>query len=91
MRYWKRPIQTLTREQIDEAVDDAAWQHFRLSLKGTTTSDKLEQLDAYLEVGDQASQLELERRQVRVDNYINALLRGGQLRRICANIIIVAK
>ena len=56
------------------SIDDEEWQRLRLSLKGIPTEDKLIKLDNYL------TRNPLERAaQVRVDNYINALLRGGQL------------
>jgi len=82
----------LTREGIDAAVDDDEWQAFRLSLKGVPTAEKLDQLDYYLKSTNPAcTPEEAHVREVRVDNYINALLRGGQLKKICHELIVVAR
>jgi hypothetical protein len=56
-------------------VDDEDWQKFRLSLKGTSTRHKLVQLKAYLAIGVDS----YETRKIRVDNYLKALARGGQI------------
>lgn len=70
----------MTQAEIAEAVNDDQWQAFRRSLKGTSTRHKLLELIWYMsrnkinQEGDVSRVVE-----VRVDNYINALLRGGQL------------
>jgi len=95
MKFWKRKVQTLTREEIDRSVADPAWQEFRLSLKGLPTAEKLDQLQLYLDnmMDDYGSPLDVTYPEalIQVDNYINALLRGGQLRRICHELLVVAK
>ena|ERR1700750_107783 len=64
---------------VAAAVDDEDWQKFRVTLKGTSTEYKLRMLREYLEdenlnMGDDTAVVEL-----RVDNYLKALARGGQI------------
>jgi hypothetical protein len=61
--------------QIASAVDDQGWQEFRISLKGLTTREKLRKLKSYLASGPGGR----DTRKVRVDNYLKALARGGQV------------
>lgn len=83
-----------TSQRIADAVDNEDWQQFRLSLKGISTRDKLARLQTYWEEyahcespEDPENMLRQEAadirerawRYVRVDNYIKALCRGGQL------------
>jgi hypothetical protein len=78
VRVWNRKINVLSRAEIMTAIDNDVWQSFRLSLKGVSTEKKLMQLESYLRQREErkcCSRVEY----VRVDNYINALLRGGQL------------
>ena len=78
MREWPYNISTTPLNELLDAVKDAEWQKFRLSMKGVSTETKLQMLDTYRrtrverDVYDRPEEL-------RVDNYINALLRGGQL------------
>ena len=65
----------LTRVQIKKAVKEPRWQKFRVSLKGKPTKTKIQQLKAYLTVRYGSKKAE-----VQVQNYINALKRGGQLK-----------
>lgn len=60
---------------IAAAVDNQAWQEFRVSLKGIDTADKLTKLKTYLRSGPDG----IETRTKRVDNYLKALARGGQV------------
>lgn len=61
--------------RVAEAVDDEDWQRFRVSLKGLPTAEKLRRLRlAYLERYN-----EEEVMRIRVDNYLKALARGGQV------------
>lgn len=90
MHVWNRSVTFTGREEIQRAIKDDAWQSFRLSLKGLSTEDKLYRLDNYLvsrELNGGVSRDE----QVRVDNYINALLRGGQLKRLISGVIRVGR
>lgn len=64
-------------QHIREAVDNEGWQLFRVSLKGRTTDDKLARLAEYLITGERSE--EASAVQVRVDNYLKALARGGQI------------
>ena len=78
MKTWPYEVTSLQWSEIEAAVKDDKWQQFRLSLKGRTTWVKLDMLGDYVEahkVGGHLTRVQ----QVRVDNYINALLRGGQL------------
>jgi hypothetical protein len=65
--------------EIKEYVNDNPWQGFRRSLKGLSTEVKLDELQNYLESRTTEDGFLGRDVEVRVDNYINALLRGGQL------------
>lgn len=62
------------QQRVLQAVKDPDWQQFRASLKGLDTRDKLIHLYAYWLLSDKSDEAKL-----RVDNYIKALCRGGQL------------
>lgn len=83
MKKWPYVVKPLSTEEIRLAITDDSWQRFRLSLKGLTTEDKLDRLNAYrqnlLNNGYLIAQRRTREVEVRVDNYINALKRGGQL------------
>lgn len=59
---------------VQAVVKDPEWQKFRLSLKGKTTQEKLEALGMYY-----ARSEDRESDYIRIDNYLKALARGGQL------------
>lgn len=61
------------------AIANDDWQAFRLSLKGLKTKEKLSKLDDYCFGGWTTNPVELGDRLVRVQNYLNALARGGQI------------
>jgi hypothetical protein len=71
-----------TSRRIAEAVDDEGWQEFRVGLKGTLTATKIKALkrywneDAHVNKEHTGSNCDVC---IRVDNYIKALCRGGQL------------
>jgi hypothetical protein len=75
MNKWCHEVRSWSQQDIQEAVKDKKWQKFRLSLKGCATSVKLERLEGYL-LTTKADRWQFK---CRVDNYINALKRGGQL------------
>ncbi len=77
---WPWRVKTLTQDEIQEAVKNEEWQKFRKSLKGCSTDKKIRKLRHYLYAKITSNGLPRVER-VRVDNYINALLRGGQLKR----------
>lgn len=83
---WPFKVTTLTTAEIADAVKDKVWQSFRRELKGMTTESKLYHLAAYMN-REPSSRV----RRVRVDNYINALLRGGQLVRRSDGVIVVQR
>jgi hypothetical protein len=71
-----------TSRRIAQAVDDEDWQEIRLSMKGIPTESKLKMLEWYYGYGDhQYITKECDDCDVciRIDNYIKALCRGGQL------------
>ncbi|MHA2068424.1 MAG: hypothetical protein ACXABY_29015 [Candidatus Thorarchaeota archaeon] len=79
MHTWRRTVSSMTQSEIQLAVVDSDWQAFRRSLKGMATEDKLNVLSIYLERCTEPNGYIDRYEEVRVDNYINALLRGGQL------------
>ncbi len=77
---------TFVRHCVYEAGDAAEWQRFRVGLKGLSTPVKIHRLmQRYAEfVGKikPTNQEEAQMRRIqmcRIDNYIGALKRGGQL------------
>jgi len=76
---WPFTVGTWSQKEIQYAVYEAEgfleWQEFRVSMKGCTTHEKLYMLDRWLFVKGRTSWLQ----KCRVDNYIGALVRGGQL------------
>lgn len=73
-----------TSRRIAQAVDDEEWQKFRLSMKGKDTFTKLDMLRGYYSYNihpHEQSQSDAKNCDIciRVDNYIKALCRGGQL------------
>lgn len=79
MRVWYRQVESWSREMIQQSINNDAWQRFRLSLKGLSTQDKLENLEGYCQRREKDGNRMNDYDRCRVDNYINALLRGGQL------------
>lgn len=66
------------------ATADPEWQEFRESLKGTSTRQKLKALQEYHDSkmdNPEMSDEEAEHVITRIDNYLKALARGGQLYR----------
>lgn len=77
---------TVTSQRIARAVDNEEWQKFRISLKGRSTMDKLGMLRAYWASNAPAQMvlgnIDIDMNDdvcIRIDNYIKALCRGGQL------------
>lgn len=72
-----------TSRRIARAVDQEEWQEFRLRMKGKSTEDKLVMLKLYFEEKVSGDCLDgtdsYDDVCIRVDNYIKALCRGGQL------------
>lgn len=65
-----------SREQIDACVDDPDWQRLRLKLRGTALEVKFVKLTDYMRAQNYSFAAK-----VRVTNYVNALRRGGLVRR----------
>lgn len=79
MKSWPFKIDRWSPQQIAEAVKNDEWQAFRRSLKGQTTENKLIWLRArYAGIREKYARVPWEEK-CRIDNYINALKRGGQL------------
>lgn len=75
---WEHDIQHLSQQEILTAVKCERWQTVRRGMKGTTTTEKLKTCEWWLTNGCSEC-CDKHRRSVQVDNYINALKRGGQL------------
>ena len=88
---WRKESDTYlgNKEKIRDAVYESEsaeeWQKFRVSLKGFDTAHKLARLQyrehvmANYYTDGFIDKEEYEREEVRMDNYIGALRRGGQL------------
>lgn len=76
---------TASSRRIAQAVDNEDWQKFRLKLKGLSTAGKLAELEAYWDLTHEQDKTFDKRHHedcdvcIRVDNYLKALARGGQL------------
>jgi hypothetical protein len=84
MKEWPYTVEYHSRKEIQVLTKDVNWQVFRKSLIGMPTTQKLEhllrRLDAKREFNAVTGQTQFKHEEkVRVDNYLNALLRGGQL------------
>ena len=88
MKKWYREVGSLLRTEIQEAVNNDKWQEFRLSLKGLSTEQKLDRLENYCQQREQNGRGLARVEVVRVTNYITALLRGGQLKRVGNEIVV---
>jgi hypothetical protein len=69
----------MTQQEILIAVHNESWQRFRKTLLGLSTPDKLDALEQYCQRREQNGASMERKDEVRVANYINALLRGGLL------------
>ena len=80
MSKWPYEVKHTPMTDVLRLVKCEKWQAFRLSLKGLTTEQKLYKL---VERRQQAKRdnggILPYAEQIRIDNYINALKRGGQL------------
>jgi hypothetical protein len=82
MNQWPYEISKLTRKEVLEFTVNPKWQYFRKNLKGLSTKSKLILLLRWLQFDDHCDTTNgkpLREYQVQVDNYLNALKRGGQL------------
>jgi len=79
MKSWPHAVKSTTVYEIRVFCADSEWQRVRLSLKKQTTERKLITLDAWRARKLQSDGTLPRDRQVQIDNYINALKRGGQL------------
>lgn len=86
IKFWRYrdTIEVHSNERIRECVyfiyDAEEWQLFRVSLKGLTTQQKLRMLELRYDTWITSIYNETARvEKVRIDNYIGALVRGGQL------------
>lgn len=80
---WQRAVLVWPQERVRFAVYEApgfeSWQRFRVSLKGQSTGMKLLRLMDYANRALHNLQAQKDIERIRVDNYIGALRRGGQL------------
>lgn len=79
---WPHAVMSHAQRDIQIAVyelpSSVGWQRFRVSMKGCTTSEKLHMLLARRAFYDSAHP-EHTIETIRIDNYLGALIRGGQL------------
>lgn len=66
----------ISQQEIRQHVGSPDWQRLRESLKGTSLQFKYQRLQRYLIEHDNSREA-----QVQVTNYINALKRGGLIRK----------
>lgn len=83
MKKWPHTMGTYNHELVRRfCVEDASWQKVRLSMKGISTEQKLIVLDRYrsdmIACNDDILS---HRHQVQIDNYLQALHRGGLIKR----------
>lgn len=88
---WVHKVSSWDKEYIRhcvyESYDAHEWQLFRVSMKGLSTSEKLYMLNNYYDAKVVANAsnnsgeewVTYKKNKCRVDNYIGALRRGGQL------------
>lgn len=80
---WPAKVQQWAQEDVQRAVYTCTtaeeWQQFRVKLKAVNTKIKLLRLANYVIEAARHTDVERVMRIIRVDNYIGALLRGGQL------------
>lgn len=84
MKKWPYVVETYSPHEVHTyAVLNQEWQVFRLSLKGLSTEEKLDKLNSFLNekyVYQAGAGRVIDRNwKVPIDNYINALKRGGFL------------
>lgn len=80
MNRWPYEVKPLFSAEIGEAVRDEYWQAFRQTLKGLPTTTKLDKLKEYRDLHTARSNpfpIVTAEAQVQIDNYLNALKRGG--------------
>lgn len=79
------PYLTYSQEKVEWAVYHAEgfedWQKFRVSMKGHSTKEKLFCLGAYFVQHLSGTDRQKLIRNIRINNYLGALIRGGQLNR----------
>ena len=78
LKKWPLSLGTYTPGEVQVfCVQNAVWQNFRLSMKGKPTTRKLVMLHIW-RTNNPGCQMN-RALEVQVDNYLNALKRGGQL------------
>lgn len=80
MNKWSYVVLPHSQQSIRLAVKNTVWQEYRKSLKGLPTHSKLDKLEVWLVAPPYGiASPSYEDRHTQVDNYLNALKRGGQL------------
>ena len=81
MDRWPYEVKTYTPVEVREyCVENEWWQRRRLSMKGISTKSKLLRLEDWRNICIENEGAVTRECEVQIDNYINALKRGGQLR-----------
>jgi hypothetical protein len=79
MKQWPYEVKSLTQAEILDHVYTSGWQSFRARLKGLPTEEKLDRLAFWRDMEFGGPGYVRRRCEVQIDNYINALKRGGFL------------
>jgi hypothetical protein len=80
MKKWPYAVKSKTVNEINAYCKDPEWQSLRLKMKGQPTEKKLRMLKHYRDKKTFNGTCGLARKfEVQIDNYIDALKRGGQL------------
>lgn len=85
MNQWPHKVLYTTRAEINDAVKDQYWQALRRGMKGMSTPYKLLTLEMYRHYRSvhvsptSINRILDDKARIQIDNYVNALKRGGQL------------
>lgn len=79
MKQWSHYPLNYSKDEVKDYCKEAEWQRIRLSLKGLSTELKLDRLSAYAMKHHTDLNRVPRKIRVQIDNYINALKRGGLL------------
>lgn len=69
-------LESITRKEIQWAIEDNIWQGFRLGMIGTTLKEKIETLNQYWILNQN------RKTKIQIINYINALKRSNYSKQI---------
>ena len=76
---WPFEVKHVAKKEIEQYCPDPDWQKVRLSMKGTSTQEKMQILNRWRNRHLINQEFLPRKIEVQIDNYVNALKRGGQL------------